>query len=1054
MFKCKRIIRFVLVLCIFSMMFPGISLATTYNIGTSSYDVFRSQTIGKKFDVDNAYGVQCVDGAAVLWQQFGRYIDTGGTGGAHGCWDVESARKKNAGTEFDLVYNFRDVKRGDVIVMLNRSENSFGHICFADEDYNGTDALKIYGQNQNKIKEFNVLNHKSIGKYFLGAFRLKKWAGHKVTVTANNCRVTGVESEKYYKKGETITLSVTPNEGYKFTEWAVTGGALSSTTSTTTTLTIQDSDVEVTAKTAIMMGALGKSWSGSATATKTNATISGTLTIDAGALTGLSVILGTNVTDVTLVASQDSSLASNPSSVIASVLSGGGANLYMKSFKVPSATVTNISGGRRYVYNFSCSSVSELKNMFNSNMTVTPGTKYYYCWFCKVNDTICRSNVLSFTTKAGSASWGTPGRDSETGNFYAYVYYDNHVVTIKELGIFMSTDYEAIKAAKYGNFSSNVENLKDTSNIDYNSNYKGTYVFYKPASFKVNTFKPGVTYYYKFYSRDADGEILYSSPISSYTPAGTVTKYNLTINAGTGGSISAGASGSYASGNKINISAVPEDGYSFTNWTKTAGTIDNPTASSTIFTMPSSAATVTAHFEPCKYSLRVYTTNDGGTVSGVSSGTYWYGEMVSLKATPRDGYTFVGWSSDNGGSFSDASNPETAFTIPAGSVNVYADFALIDYNISLIASGGGSISTSSSTAHMGDVIILQAEPFEGYHFAGWDIGTGSITSKEAYFELTMPAYNITITAYFEHEDYFELRDESKTIVLPEAITEIYSESFANVAAKYFMIPRNARKIESNVFPEGSVVFLWNAGSMNISPLAINGSGLYVEMSDTFDTVFATAVSATDNFYCMRDGSRPGKWSEWSEWSTTPIEAGNEYEVESKTQYRSAVITTSQILGDWSGWSTWSGTRQSIQDATLKQEDIRTLYPYYYFSCSSCGAHMPYWGSNSTCYTSLGGCGRKGTILDTSWSRIWLTTPKSSCTPFNDEKRYTGTKGQYSYYYNESSQSSKNEYRYRTRNYEIHTTVGEYSEWGDLPIESSSTLTVETRVVYRSRHQIN
>ena len=173
----KKIVYTLVFCCICCMLVINIpvAVATNYTVDISSYDAFRSATMGNGYDIDNAYGVQCWDGAALLWQQLGRGLSTGDTGGAHGCWDVAWAREANAGSDFNLIYNFSDVKRGDIVVMLNTSENSFGHICFADEDYNGTNALKIYGQNQAGTKAFNVIRHGSIGQYFLGAFRLKRW---------------------------------------------------------------------------------------------------------------------------------------------------------------------------------------------------------------------------------------------------------------------------------------------------------------------------------------------------------------------------------------------------------------------------------------------------------------------------------------------------------------------------------------------------------------------------------------------------------------------------------------------------------------------------------------------------------------------------------------------------------------------------------------------------------------------------------------------------------------------------------------------------------------
>ena len=194
----KKIVYTLVFCCICCMLVINIpvAVATNYTVDISSYDAFRSATIGKGYDIDNAYGVQCWDGAALLWQQLGRGLSTGGTKGAHGCWDVDWAREENAGSEFTLIYNFSDVKRGDIVVMLNTSENSNGHICFADEDYNGTNALKIYGQNQAGTSVFNVIRHGSIGQYFLGAFRYKKWHGQPLYIVADSGsgQVTGAQS--------------------------------------------------------------------------------------------------------------------------------------------------------------------------------------------------------------------------------------------------------------------------------------------------------------------------------------------------------------------------------------------------------------------------------------------------------------------------------------------------------------------------------------------------------------------------------------------------------------------------------------------------------------------------------------------------------------------------------------------------------------------------------------------------------------------------------------------------------------------------------------------
>lgn len=139
-----------------------------YPISIGSYDQFRAQVIGKGFDIDGAYGNQCWDGAALLWQQLGRTLQTG-NGCAYGCWTLK--RNENAGTNFQLITNKADVKRGDVIVFQG---GQYGHIGFADENYLGGTYIKLLGQNQGAANgNFNVINMSMAG--FLGAFRFKGW---------------------------------------------------------------------------------------------------------------------------------------------------------------------------------------------------------------------------------------------------------------------------------------------------------------------------------------------------------------------------------------------------------------------------------------------------------------------------------------------------------------------------------------------------------------------------------------------------------------------------------------------------------------------------------------------------------------------------------------------------------------------------------------------------------------------------------------------------------------------------------------------------------------
>jgi len=152
-------------------------MANTYNIDITSYDTFKKDVEGKGFDPDGVYGIQCFDGANLLWKLLGRSLSSGGTGGAYGTFANVTARVANAGNDFDIITDITQIKRGDVVV-FNTTLCAYGHIGYSDGDIvNG--SIPILGQNQGgKLgampgSEFSVKSFQT--KHILGAFRLKNW---------------------------------------------------------------------------------------------------------------------------------------------------------------------------------------------------------------------------------------------------------------------------------------------------------------------------------------------------------------------------------------------------------------------------------------------------------------------------------------------------------------------------------------------------------------------------------------------------------------------------------------------------------------------------------------------------------------------------------------------------------------------------------------------------------------------------------------------------------------------------------------------------------------
>lgn len=156
----------------------------------------------------------------------------------------------------------------------------------------------------------------------------------------------------------------------------------------------------------------------------------------------------------------------------------------------------------------------------------------------------------------------------------------------------------------------------------------------------------------EFFHIDTDGFYYIETSVSD-TTAGAVT----------GG-------GAYLSGEYATLTATANKGYRFVSWS------DGYTYSTRTFPVTQNE-TFTAIFEeipPTFYTLTVQANNDNwGDVSG--SGQYEAGTVVTLTATPHEGYFLRHWS------FTDLADESILYTMPPVSVTLTAYFMPLDESI-------------------------------------------------------------------------------------------------------------------------------------------------------------------------------------------------------------------------------------------------------------------------------------------------------------------------------------------------------------------------------------
>lgn len=149
--------------------------------GTATYATMdawlAALPVGTFVDMDGYWGAQCWDYADAFWvAQVNRMLQTGSHRSASDVW--RESRAANAGTEFGTFSDKTRIKRGDWLV-FSSSAGAVGHIALAAEDYNGSNSIRCYGQNQGGTPvsqggaAINIASL-SLGD-FVGAFRYAGW---------------------------------------------------------------------------------------------------------------------------------------------------------------------------------------------------------------------------------------------------------------------------------------------------------------------------------------------------------------------------------------------------------------------------------------------------------------------------------------------------------------------------------------------------------------------------------------------------------------------------------------------------------------------------------------------------------------------------------------------------------------------------------------------------------------------------------------------------------------------------------------------------------------
>lgn len=218
------------------------------------------------------------------------------------------------------------------------------------------------------------------------------------------------------------------------------------------------------------------------------------------------------------------------------------------------------------------------------------------------------------------------------------------------------------------------------------------------------------------------GQVLYVPYVPTRTPTRTPTStitetpttepaefVTLTIVQAEGGAITANPGGPYQLGTQVTIAATPNNGWSFTAWTGDCLGQGNPCT-----LIMNGAKTVSATFTQNTYTLDLTVVGQGAVVKNPDQATYSYGTVVTLTATPAEGWSFTGWS----GACTGAGD---CVVIMDGNKSVSATFTQNTFSLSLTIVGQGTVvkNPDQGTYTYGTTVTLTAAPAEGWIFTGW-----------------------------------------------------------------------------------------------------------------------------------------------------------------------------------------------------------------------------------------------------------------------------------------------------------------------------------------------
>lgn len=186
--------------------------------------------------------------------------------------------------------------------------------------------------------------------------------------------------------------------------------------------------------------------------------------------------------------------------------------------------------------------------------------------------------------------------------------------------------------------------------------------------------------------------------------------------------------GTYYEGADVTLTAVPNNGYEFVNWTENDEVIgEEPTLSFTAQEQKNVVAHFEANFEGYTVSLNV---EEGGIVSG--AGLYPAESEVTVTAEPQGKYSFIAWTDSEGNELSTDASYTFVITSDVALTAVFERF-YSKYTIEVVSADeqAGTVNGSGKYTE-DDEVTVTALPNDGYRFWRWTSNGVEVSTSAEY----------------------------------------------------------------------------------------------------------------------------------------------------------------------------------------------------------------------------------------------------------------------------------------------------------------------------------